>query len=202
MCQSLFWYRKNTAVNKTKFLFLWIFYYSKWSNCALNIFCDILIPWKMCSIGHKLRKCPSRDIKLLFSCQVMSNSFVRPWTVAHQTHLCTGFPRQEYWNGLPFPSPEDLNPGTELMFSAWQADSLPPSHLGSPDLQTYSIYVIWVLLSPTDAQIEKDIHKYEIPLVLYLYRRFLCAYGEVLYFTKFKDENKNKNYFLKIKIVK
>ena len=25
----------------------------------------------------------------------------------------TGFPRQEYWSGLPFPSPEDLNPGTE-----------------------------------------------------------------------------------------
>ena len=50
----------------------------------------------------------------LFSCQVMSDSFVTPWTVAHQTPLSMGFPRQEYWSGLPFPSPGDLpNPGIE-----------------------------------------------------------------------------------------
>ena len=30
------------------------------------------------------------------------------WTVAHQAPLSMGFPRQEYWSGLPFPSPEDL----------------------------------------------------------------------------------------------
>ena len=37
-----------------------------------------------------------------------------PWTVAHQAPLSTGFPRQEYWSGLPFPSPGDLpNPGIE-----------------------------------------------------------------------------------------
>ena len=37
-----------------------------------------------------------------------------PWTVAHQAPLSMGFPRQEYWNGLPFPSPGDLsNPGIE-----------------------------------------------------------------------------------------
>ena len=37
-----------------------------------------------------------------------------PWTVAHQAPLSTGFPRQEYWSGLPFPSPEDLpDPGIE-----------------------------------------------------------------------------------------
>ena len=37
-----------------------------------------------------------------------------PWTVAHQASLSMGFLRQEYWNGLPFPSPEDLpHPGTE-----------------------------------------------------------------------------------------
>ena len=35
-----------------------------------------------------------------------------PGTVAHQVPLSTGFPRQEYWNGLPFPSPGDLpDPG-------------------------------------------------------------------------------------------
>ena len=31
-----------------------------------------------------------------------------PWTVAHQTSLSMGFPRQEYWRGLPFPTPGDL----------------------------------------------------------------------------------------------
>ena len=41
--------------------------------------------------------------------------FAIPWTVAHQIPLSMGFPRQEYWSGLPFPSPGDLpNPGTEL----------------------------------------------------------------------------------------
>ena len=49
---------------------------------------------------------------LLFSHQVMSNSLQSPWTVARQTPLSMGFPRQEYWRGLPFSSLGDLpNPG-------------------------------------------------------------------------------------------
>ena len=44
----------------------------------------------------------------------MSNSFVTPWTVVHQAPLIMGFPRQEYWSGLPFPSPGDIpDPGIE-----------------------------------------------------------------------------------------
>ena len=40
--------------------------------------------------------------------------FATPWTVAHQAPLSMGFPRQEYWSGLPCPSPGDLpHPGTE-----------------------------------------------------------------------------------------
>ena len=47
-------------------------------------------------------------------------------TVAHQALLSTGFPRQEYWSGLPFPSPGDLpNPGIDPGSLAWQVDSLP-----------------------------------------------------------------------------
>ena len=38
----------------------------------------------------------------------MSDSFVTPWTVAHQASLSTGFSRQDYWRGLLFPSPGDL----------------------------------------------------------------------------------------------
>ena len=46
-----------------------------------------------------------------------------------------GFPRQEYWSGLPFPSPGDHpNPGIEPMSLALQVDSLPPSYQGSLEL--------------------------------------------------------------------
>ena len=40
--------------------------------------------------------------------------FATPWTVARRAPLSMGFPRQEYWSGLPFPSPGDLpDPGIE-----------------------------------------------------------------------------------------
>ena len=45
----------------------------------------------------------------------MPNSFQPPWTVAHLAPLSVGFSRQEYWDGLPFPSQGDLpDPGIEL----------------------------------------------------------------------------------------
>ena len=51
--------------------------------------------------------------------------FVTPWTVARQAPLSMGFSRQEYWSGLPLPSPGDLsNPGIEPRSPAWQADAL------------------------------------------------------------------------------
>ena len=59
--------------------------------------------------------------------------FVTQWTVAHQAPLSMGFSRQEYWSGLPFPSPGDLlNPGIEPRSPALQADALtsePPGKL-------------------------------------------------------------------------
>ena len=40
--------------------------------------------------------------------------FATPWTVTYHAPPSMGFPRQEYWSGLPFPSPGDLpNPGIE-----------------------------------------------------------------------------------------
>ena len=64
----------------------------------------------------------------------MFESFAVPRTVAHQALLSMGFPRQEYWNGLPFPSPGDPDPGIELAFPALQTDSLPLSHQESPHI--------------------------------------------------------------------
>ena len=46
-----------------------------------------------------------------------------PWTVARQAPLSMGFSRQEYWSGLPFPSPGDLpEPGIEPTTPALQTD--------------------------------------------------------------------------------
>ena len=59
----------------------------------------------------------------------MPDSFVILWTVAHQAPLSMGLSRQEYWNGLPFPPPEDIpESGMELQsltFLLWQVGPLP-----------------------------------------------------------------------------
>ena len=58
--------------------------------------------------------------------------FATLWTVTYQAPLSMGFSRQEYWSGLPFPSPGDLpNPGIEPGSPALEADALTsePPHL-------------------------------------------------------------------------
>ena len=61
--------------------------------------------------------------------------FASPWTVACQAPLSMGFSRQEYWSGLPFPSPGDLpNPGIEPGSPALQADALSSEPPGKPYL--------------------------------------------------------------------
>ena len=52
--------------------------------------------------------------------------FATPWTVAHQAPPSMGFSRQEYWSGLPFPSPGYLpDPGIEPRSPALLVDALP-----------------------------------------------------------------------------
>ena len=71
-----------------------------------------------------------------FSCWLVSKScltLVTPWTVAHQAPLSVGFPRKEYWSGLPFPPAGHIpDPGIEPRSPAWQVSSLPLSHQGRP----------------------------------------------------------------------
>ena len=56
-----------------------------------------------------------------------------PWTVAHQAPSSMGFSRQEYWSGLPFPSPGDLpDPGIEPRSPTLQADALTSAPPGKP----------------------------------------------------------------------
>ena len=56
----------------------------------------------------------SIGIKCMRACSVVSDSFVTPWTVAHQAPLSMGFSRQEYWSGWPCPPPGDCpKPGIQ-----------------------------------------------------------------------------------------
>ena len=58
--------------------------------------------------------------------------YATPWTVAFQAPLSMGLSRQEYWCGLPFPSPGDLpDPGIDPVSWQDQPGSLPMSHQGS-----------------------------------------------------------------------
>ena len=58
------------------------------------------------------KRATKMDVIRLCCCLVTkscpTNSLATPWTVAYQTPLSVGFPRQEYWSGLTFPSPGDL----------------------------------------------------------------------------------------------
>ena len=67
--------------------------------------------------------------KWKWSHSVMSDS-ATPWSVAYQASLSIGFARQEYWSGLPFPSPGDVpDPGIEPGSPALQAEALPSEPL-------------------------------------------------------------------------
>ena len=60
--------------------------------------------------------------------------FATPWTVAYQAPLSIGFSRQQYWSGLPFPSPRDLpNPRIESGSPTSQTDTLPSEPPGKSD---------------------------------------------------------------------
>ena len=67
-------------------------------------------------------------------------TLVTPWTVAPQAPLSMGFSGQEYWSGLPFPSPGELfNPGIEPRSPALQAYSLPTELWGKPSCRAHHV---------------------------------------------------------------
>ena len=84
---------------------------------------------------------PVQTLKCVPSHQVLSDSAIPSLTVAHQTLLSMGFPRQKHWIGLPFPPPADLpDPGIEpesIAFSALASGFFfsPQSYLGSPNTE-------------------------------------------------------------------
>ena len=77
----------------------------------------------------------------------MSNSFVTLWTVACQDPLFTGFPRQDYWSGLSFPSPGDLpDPGIEPKSPALAGRFFIMEPPEKPILIPYTYLYHWTLL--------------------------------------------------------
>ena len=61
--------------------------------------------------------------------------FATPWTVAYEAPPSMGFSRQEYWSGVPLPSPGDLpNPGIEPGSPTLQADALLSEPPGKPSV--------------------------------------------------------------------
>ena len=84
------------------------------------------ILYHLCPLGSPF---PPVPVKLLSRVWL----FAIPWTVAYQAPPSMEFSRQEYWSGLPFPSPGDLpNPGLEPRSPALQADALPSELPGKP----------------------------------------------------------------------
>ena len=66
--------------------------------------------------------------------------FATPLTIAHQAPPSMEFSRQEYWSGLPFPSPGDPpDPGIEPRSPTLQADALPSEPPGKPSVQFSSV---------------------------------------------------------------
>ena len=106
--------------------------------------------WLFASIDGSLPSSSVHGIlhaRILVKVKVKSLScvwlFATPWTVAHQDPPSMGFSRQEYWSGLPFPSPGDLpDPGIEPRSPALEADDLtsePPGPVSSRILEWLAV---------------------------------------------------------------
>ena len=79
----------------------------------------------------------------------MSSSFATSWTITHQAPLSMGFPRQEYWSGLPFPSPGDLpDPGIEPASPALADGFFTTDPSGKPRLAVHSLSPVLLSAAP------------------------------------------------------
>ena len=106
------------------------------------------------------QKLPSKQQQALwFVVQLLSHVrlFASLWIVAHQAPLSMGFPRQEYWSGLPFPSPGDLcNPGIEpasLVSPALTGGFFTTEPPGKPEHQAW-----YLLIKQTGQEVESEMN--------------------------------------------
>ena len=96
-----------------------------------------------------------KHIKEVLSQHMLGSTWTL-WTVAHQAPPSIGFSRQEYWNGLPFPSPGDLpDPGIEPRSPILHADALTSEPPGKP-LHGWSWHKFWDGLTVASEHIEAN----------------------------------------------
>ena len=80
--------------------------------------------------------------------------FATPWNVAYQAFLSMGFPRQEYWSGLPFPPPADFPyPGIESTSPALADGFFITEPQGKPLYFHYLYHLCYVLFSSSLAKV-------------------------------------------------
>ena len=90
----------SAILNRRMGIFFFFFYLNGKFLKFRNICCRLLVKWSEVKSFSRVRL------------------FATPWTVAYQASLSMGFSRQEYWSGLPFPSPGDLpDPGNQTQVS-------------------------------------------------------------------------------------
>ena len=102
--------------------------------------------------------------------------FATPWTVAHQAPLSMGFSRQEYWSGLPFPSPTTVLGDVILKFILLGESKCPICHLRTREQQNKGFW-----LQPQPLPIEV-LATYSVPKA-----RFLCVFLLDLSFINHRD---------------
>ena len=126
----LFLFPRNTIFKISShfflhFLFHRAFFHSWDSRVTLQLTLGMIVPHFSSGIPNHLCACACSVTKL---CPTLWDPMD-----CSRAPLSTGFPREEYWNGLPFLSPGNLsNSGLKPTSLALLADSLPLSHLGSP----------------------------------------------------------------------
>ena len=101
------------------------------------------------------------------------------WTIACQATLSMGFFRQEYWSGLPFPSPGDLpEPGIEPGSPALKADPLPTELWGKPKISIVEIggnaILSWISI--------RNSNKWNQGVCCHIQRDSIIYYLSIIYF--------------------
>ena len=92
--------------------------------------------WRKNILVQNVQKFSERKVTGIAVMVTQSWPTVTPWTVARQLPLSVVFSRQEYWSGLPCPSPADLpDRGIEPRSHALRSDSLPSELPGKKELQ-------------------------------------------------------------------
>ena len=113
----------NWLPHRAPWAISWLHHLSSFYSSYSTLTCRDLSSWSLLLAELKLK------VLVTQSCPTLCDSM----DCSHQASLSMEFSWQEYWSGLPFPSPEDLpEPGIKHGFPALQTDSLPTESPGKP----------------------------------------------------------------------